>query len=135
VVIEESLLSVAIPKNRDGLLVFFGSEAWEAIRDARGLLYGEKRHAQVDVFGLEPFSGELEELVEARFEKRSPSGWQIVGIALSASDFREAGEWILRKLVAGDLVIAGRIESVLVHGGEAWKHCPVTGPVGRRGSR
>ena len=92
--------------------VFLGADAAARLDGSRGFLYGEKRHQQVDVVGLEPApdgSGRrqsLSALVERRLDRSEIHGWRIVGVAVEAADLDGDAEALLQGLVAGDVVIA-----------------------------
>ncbi len=108
--------------------VFVGADAREGLDGRRGLLYGQKRHRQVDVLGFEPASGEgagLRGLVERRLDLGDLSGWRVVGVAVTATDPVEHEELLLEGLVAGDVVLAGKgAARVLVHRGDALSPAP-----------
>ncbi len=112
--------------------VFFGSEARAVLDGTPGLLHGEKRHGHVDVFGLRPVAGTLRELVAMRLDGVAMSGWPVVGVAVRSGDLPEAVGGILRELVAGDLVVEGRLDRILVHCGDALLPCRVDGQGSRR---
>ena len=92
--------------------VFLGADAVAGLDGSRGFLYGEKRHRQVDVLGVEraPELGRgpaaLEALVERRLDRSGIQGWRIVGVAVEAADLERGGKALLEGLVAGDVVIA-----------------------------
>ncbi len=111
--------------------MFFGSEVRAALDGTRGFLHGEKRRGQVDVFGLRPVEGGLRKMVAARFDGGLMSGWPVVGIAIASGDLPEAEDWLLRELVAGDLVVAAGPRA-LAHCGDALRRCRVIGPGSRK---
>lgn len=111
--------------------VFLGADAAGAFGGERGLLYGAKRHRQVDVLGFESLpeaaadagSGGLERLAEGRFRRDTAGGWRAVGVAVGRSDLPAGSGLLLDLLVAGDVVIAGPAGEedpapVLVHRGD-----------------
>ena len=94
--------------------VFVGSDAAASLDGRRGLLYGEKRHRQVDVLGFEPVgdgairgNAPLKAVVTRRLSRSEIRGWRIVGVAIRPGDLEDGGTALLRGLVAGDVVIAG----------------------------
>lgn len=88
----------------------------------RGLLTGEKRHRQVDVFGVSrgpKAAADPAGLVRSRLDRSSIEGWRIVGVALEEEDLPVLGELLLDELVAGDLVAVGSDPArILIHRGD-----------------
>lgn len=104
--------------------VFLGEDAKAALDGRRGLLFGEKRHGQVDLLGVEPAPEEgspgrdpVAALIAARWDRGGVGGWRIVGMALGEAEFAAASEALLDGLVAGDVVAAGDA-GVFVHRGD-----------------
>lgn len=102
--------------------VFLGTEAKAALDGRAGLLFGEKRHRQVDVLGLEPVpaAAGVAALVEARWYRGAVGGWRVVGLALPEPLSGAAEAELLEGLVAGDVVVTGGAGAgrVLVHRGD-----------------
>lgn len=104
--------------------VFLGEDAKAALDGGPGLLFGEKRHGQVDILGLEPApegsasgADAVAALVGRRWDRGAVGGWRVVGLALGAAEFAAASEALLEGLVAGDVVAAGEA-GLFVHRGD-----------------
>ena len=114
--------------------VFLGADALAGLDGSRGLLYGEKRHRQVDVLGFEPATeagrgpAALEAVVGCRLDRSGIQGWRVVGVAVQPADLEGGGKALLAGLVAGDVVIAAGVPAaapggrpalrILVHRGD-----------------
>ncbi len=107
--------------------VFLGSDALAALDGTEGLLLGEKRHRQVDVFGLLPVAGGPDALAAARFDGDRDTTWPVVGVAVADDALPAAGERLLDGLVAGDLVVVGAAREAYAHNGESLTPCSVAG--------
>lgn len=105
--------------------VFLGEDAKAALDGGPGLLFGEKRHGQVDILGVEPAPGgsapgpdaAVAALIGQRWDRGGIGGWRIVGLALGEAEFAAASEALLEGLVAGDVVAAGGA-GIFVHRGD-----------------
>ena len=102
--------------------VFLGAEAKAALDGRPGLLFGEKRHRQVDVLGLEPApaAAGVAALIASRWERGAVGGWRVVGVAFPEPLSGAVEAALLEGLVAGDVVVAGGPGAgrVLVHRGD-----------------
>ncbi len=102
--------------------VFLGADALAGLDGSRGLLYGEKRHRQVDVLGFEPATeagrgpAALEAVVGRRLDRSGIQGWRIVGVAVEPADLERGGKALLEGLVAGDVVIAASVPAAAAPG-------------------
>lgn len=105
--------------------VFLGEDAKAVLDGRRGLLFGEKRHGQVDILGVEAApegsapgpDAAAAALVGRRWDRGGIGGWRIVGVALGEAEFAAASEALLDGLVAGDVVAAGDA-GIFVHRGD-----------------
>lgn len=104
--------------------MFLGEDAKAALDGRRGLLFGEKRHGQVDILGVAPAAeggaagpDAVAALVGSRWDRGAVGGWRIVGLALGEAEFAAASEALLEGLVAGDVVAAGGA-GIFVHRGD-----------------
>lgn len=134
-----------------------GADAAASLDGRRGLLYGEKRHRQVDVLGFEPVgagvnpgNAPLGAVVSERLNRSGIRGWRIVGVAVPSGDLEEGEAALLQGLVAGDVVIAGgkapaaagaapvrrprRTMRILVHRGDRLTALRTVRPRGSRAS-
>ena len=103
--------------------VFLGADARAAWSGRSGLLHGQKRHAQVDVFHFARWTGEagsgLRDLIAARFPRGAEGGWPGGGVAVPARDFAAGSEALVEGLVAGDVVMTASDGGLLlVHRGD-----------------
>jgi len=97
--------------------VYVGPDAWRALAGEKGVLLGAKRPQWIDVleFAARP-AARWKALVELRFTGCLP--WEVVGVSLSAPEFRKLGDRLLRELVPGDVLLTE--EGPSVHLGDAW---------------
>ena len=63
-------------------------------------------------------------LVELRFTAFPP--WEVVGLSLSAPEFRKLGDRLLRELVPGDVLVTE--DGPSVHLGNAWTEAKLARP-------
>ena len=113
--------------------VYVGPGAQRALTGEKGVLLGAKRPQWVDVleFDARP-STRWKALVELRFTGFAP--WEVVGVSLSAPEFRRLGDRLLRELVPGDVLVTE--DGPSVHLGDAWTEAKLApGSSTRSGTR
>jgi hypothetical protein len=99
-----------------------GPDAHRALEGKRGLLFGARRTAWVDVFEFDSRpDSTLPRLVDLRFSIEG--SWDVVGLSLSSSDLAGARETLLDDLVPGDVLLTER--GPLVHDGARWRKAPL----------
>lgn len=97
--------------------VYVGPGARRALAGSRGVLLGAKRPQWIDVLELEARDkAKWAELVELRFTAFPP--WEVVGLSLPSTEFRELKARLLLELVPGDVLVTEAGPSV--HLGDTW---------------
>jgi len=97
--------------------VYVGPDAQRALAGEKGVLLGAKRPQWVDVLEFDSRQcARWKALVELRFTGFPQ--WEVVGLSLSAPEFRKLGDRLLRELVPGDILVTE--DGPSVHLGDAW---------------
>ena len=98
--------------------VYVGPNAQRALEGERGLLFGARRTAWIDVLEFDPRPGAaVPRLVDLRFSAAGP--WDVVGLSLSSSELAFSRESLLDDLVPGDVLLTER--GALLHDGAGWR--------------
>ena len=102
--------------------VYVGPNAQRALEGERGLLFGARRTAWIDVLEFDPRPGAaVPRLVDLRFALEGP--WDVVGLSFSSSELAFARESLLEDLVPGDVLLTER--GALLHDGARWRRAPL----------
>ncbi len=99
-----------------------GPNAVRSLGGERGVLFGTRRAAWIDILEFDPRPGVgIPRLVDLRFSQAGP--WDIVGLSLSSLELAARRESLLVDLVPGDVVLTEN--GPRFHSGAAWVKAPL----------
>ncbi len=99
-----------------------GPNAERSLGGERGVLFGTRRAAWIDVLEFDPRPGVgIPGLIDLRFSRPGP--WDIVGLSLTSRELAARGNALLVGLVPGDVVLTEN--GPKFHSGAAWVKAPL----------